>query len=320
MAVSFPKKAPRNRTIDFDSQEGKQFLDLCLSPEDVKKDPERRDVTILGDTFETLSALPSNFVDLLIVDPPYNREKVYGSSAYRRRPGREYVEFTRSWISALRHTLRDSASVYVCSDWQSSLLIAPVLTEFFTIHNRITWQREKGRGSQKNWKNSHEDIWFCSLGDQYTYNANAVKLRRRVLAPYRQDGVARDWSQTSEGKFRDTFASNFWDDVTIPFWSMPENTAHPTQKSEKMLAKMILASSSPGDVVLDPFAGSGSTSVVAKKLGRHYVGIEREPQYCAWAEYRIARADLDPSIQGYRDGVFWERNSSPRHGGVTVES
>ena len=91
---------------------------------------------------------------------------------------------------------------------------------------------------------------------------------------------------------------------------MPENTAHPTQKPEKLLAKLILASSNPGDVVLDPFAGSGSTAVTAKKLGRHYIGIEQNKQYCVWAEKRLEMADTDTSIQGYADGVFWERNTA----------
>ena len=93
---------------------------------------------------------------------------------------------------------------------------------------------------------------------------------------------------------------------------MPENTAHPTQKPEKLLAKLILASSNPGDVVFDPFLGSGSTSVTAKKLNRHYVGLERDGQYCVWAEKRLEMADADPSIQGYADGVFWERNTLSR--------
>ena len=91
---------------------------------------------------------------------------------------------------------------------------------------------------------------------------------------------------------------------------MPENTAHPTQKPEKLLAKLILASTNKGDVILDPFLGSGSTSVTAKKLGRHYIGIEQNPQYCVWTEKRLEMAELDMSIQGYTDGVFWERNTS----------
>jgi site-specific DNA-methyltransferase (adenine-specific) len=90
---------------------------------------------------------------------------------------------------------------------------------------------------------------------------------------------------------------------------MPENTDHPTQKPEKLIAKLILASSNPGDVVLDPFLGSGTTSVVAKKLGRRFVGIETDEHYCVLAEKRLALAEADDSIQGFSDGVFWERNT-----------
>jgi site-specific DNA-methyltransferase (adenine-specific) len=90
---------------------------------------------------------------------------------------------------------------------------------------------------------------------------------------------------------------------------MRENTDHPTQKPEKLLAKIILASSRAGDLVFDPFLGAGTSSVTAKKLGRRYCGIEREAPYAALAERRLAMAEEDPSIQGYTDGVFWERNS-----------
>lgn len=89
------------------------------------------------------------------------------------------------------------------------------------------------------------------------------------------------------GDFRDTCPSNIWSDITVPFWSMPENTDHPTQKSEKLIAKFLLASSNAGDLVLDPFLGSGTTSVVAKKLGRRAVGIELSEEYCLLTERRL---------------------------------
>ena len=154
-----------------------------------------------------------------------------------------------------------------------------------------------------------EDIWFATKSNKYTFNLDAVKTRKKVIAPYRVDGVPKDWDETCQGNFRNTCPSNFWDDITIPFWSMAENTAHPTQKSEKLFSKIILASSNPGDVILDPFLGSGTTSVVSKKLNRNYIGIEQNAQYCVWAEKRLETADIDKSIQGYVDGVFWERNS-----------
>ena len=124
--------------------------------------------------------------------------------------------------------------------------------------------------------------------------------------------MPKDWEETADGNFRNTYPSNFRDDISIPYWSMPENTAHPTQKPEKLLAKLILASSRPGDIVLDPFLGSGSASVTAKKLGRHYVGIESNEQYCVWAEKRLETAEQDASVQGYTNGVFWERNTHAR--------
>ena len=102
---------------------------------------------------------------------------------------------------------------------------------------------------------------------------------------------------------------NFWDDISIPYWSMPENTEHPTQKPEKLIAKLILASCPKNGIVLDPFVGSGTTSVVAKKLGRNYVGIEINEEYCCWTEKRLDIAEHNREIQGYSSGVFWERNT-----------
>jgi site-specific DNA-methyltransferase (adenine-specific) len=90
---------------------------------------------------------------------------------------------------------------------------------------------------------------------------------------------------------------------------MAENTAHPTQKSEKLIAKLILASTQPQDFVFDPFLGSGTTSVVAKKLGRRYLGIDLDEEYCLLAEHRLERAEQESTIQGWVDGVFWERNT-----------
>lgn len=130
------------------------------------------------------------------------------------------------------------------------------------------------------------------------------------MAPYtNEEGIPKDLDRTENGDYRLTHPSNLWTDLTVPFWSMPENTEHPTQKPEKLLAKLILASSHPGDLVFDPFLGSGTTAVVAKKLGRRYIGIEIDPLFCAIAEKRLDLAEKDTTIQGYSQGVFWERNT-----------
>lgn len=210
----------------------------------------------------------------------------------------------------MKPLLREGGSIYGCCDWATSLILGRVLGEFFDVRNWITWQREKGYGAKANWKNGMEDVWFATNGDGYVFNLDAVKIRKRVNAPYRENGKPKDWVETKSGSWRDTCPSNCRDGITVPFWSMPENTAHPTHKPEKLIAKIVLASSREDDVVFDPFLGSGTTSVVAKKLGRRWVGIEREDPYCVWAEERLERAGEDPSIQGYVNGVLWERNSA----------
>ena len=302
--------AQRNKTLRLSVEEGRPYLERCLR---ITRPAELREVvdrTIVGDAFQVLPLLPRASVDLLIADPPYNLDKKFHGSAFRRLPEEEYEEYTANWLELVRPLLKPTASLYVCCDWRSSAAVSRALARFFTIRNRITWQREKGRGSRSNWKNAMEDIWFATVSARCTFNLDAVRMRRRVIAPYRVDGAPKDWEETPDGNFRDTCPSNFWDDISVPYWSMAENTAHPTQKPEKLLAKLILASSNPGDLVLDPFAGSGSTAVTAKKLGRRFIGIEQNEQYCVWAEKRLENADSDPTIQGYADGVFWERNTA----------
>ena len=306
------KKAPRNRTIDTPVSKESAHLARCIRiNEPVDDISSVLNRTVIGDSLAVCSLLPAGSVDLVIADPPYNRTKAFSGSKFSKKKTADYEAYTREWISCVYPLLKPTGSIYVCCDWESSLIIGQVLSEYFKIRNRITWQREKGRGAKANWKNGLEDIWFATKGDSYTFNLNAVKMRKKVIAPYRVDGKPKDWEETKSGNYRDTCPSNFWDDITIPFWSMPENTAHPTQKPEKLIAKIMLASSAPGDTVLDPFLGSGTSSVVAKKLGRRYIGIEKEEQYCLWAEQRLEMAGADPAIQGYVNGVFWERNMLP---------
>lgn len=303
-------KSERNKTIDTSIEEGKRYLDKCIHITSKQKNLSVvLDKTIQGDMFTVCPFLPEKSVDLIIVDPPYNLTKNFNGTVFQKKQAKEYEEYTRRWLAVVYPLLKDNGSIYVCCDWETSLIIGQVLAEFFTIRNRITWQREKGRGAKNNWKNGLEDIWYATKSNSYTFNLDAVKTRKKVIAPYKTNGVPKDWQETENGNYRNTCPSNFWDDITIPFWSMPENTAHPTQKSEKLIAKIVLASSNPDDVIFDPFLGSGTTSVVAKKLGRHYFGIELEKQYCIWAEQRIELSESDPSIQGYVDNVFWDRNT-----------
>ena len=302
-------KAPKNKTIDLSVEEGAEYLARCIRVEAPAALNEVLDRTILGDCLAVLPLLPRGIADLLIADPPYNLDKDFHGSRFSRMDDAAYEAYTGQWLDAALPCLKPNGSVYVCCDWRSSAVIGRVLESRLHVRNRITWQREKGRGAKKNWKNSMEDIWFATLSEDYSFDADAVRQRRRVLAPYRDKGQPKDWQETKDGRFRDTAPSNFWDDISIPYWSMPENTAHPTQKPEKLMAKLILASCPKGGTVLDPFLGSGSSAVTAKKLGRHFVGIEQNPRYCVWCEKRLELAERNPGIQGYADGVFWERNT-----------
>lgn len=305
------EKAGRNKTIDTPLSEGQIYLDRCITITQAQSNLSAAlDKTIIGNMLEVCTLLPAKSIDLIIADPPYNLTKSFNGTTFVKKKDADYEKYTRQWLSVLKPLLKDNGSIYVCCDWQSSLIVGKVLSEFFRVRNRITWQREKGRGAKANWKNGMEDIWFATMAKEYTFHVEDVKIRRKVIAPYKVDGKPKDWEETEEGNFRNTYPSNFWDDISIPYWSMPENTAHPTQKPEKLLAKLILASSNPGEVVFDPFLGSGSTSVTAKKLNRHYVGIEQNEQYCVWAEKRLEMAEIDKEIQGYTDGVFWERNTN----------
>lgn len=300
-------KSARNKTIDFPLSSAQVYLKKAVKEEDA--DIINENSVVIGDVFSALKKVKDNSVDLLIVDPPYNMEKNFHGNSFKKMSSEKYAEYTEKWIAAVKPKLKKTASVYVCCDWKSALIIGPILDKHFILRNRITWQREKGRGCKDNWKNSMEDVFYATLSDEFTFNLFAVKQRKKVIAPYRINGVPKDWEETENGKFRLTCPSNFWDDVSVPYWSMAENTAHPTQKPEKLIAKLILASSNEDELVLDPFSGSGTSAVVAKKLGRNYICIEQNPLYCAWAIKRLEIAETDKTVQGYDGKAFYERNS-----------
>jgi site-specific DNA-methyltransferase (adenine-specific) len=271
---------------------------------------EVRDHIFCQDLFTALPRLPEQSVDLMFADPPYNLTKSFNDRKFRKTSLDEYSEWLDSWLGPAVRILKPTASVYICGDWRSAAAIHRVGEKYLIPQNRITWEREKGRGAKANWKNCSEDIWFFTVNDDYYFDVEAVKVKRQVIAPYTDgNGAPKDWAETQDGRFRVTHPSNLWTDLTVPYWSMPENTDHPTQKPEKLLAKIILASSRNGDLVFDPFNGSGTTTVVAKKLERHYLGVEVDPTYCCLAQKRLDLAANDRSIQGYVDGIFWERNT-----------
>ena len=302
-------RANRNRTLTIAENEITTLEKAIINADDLKKSFADNSV-INADLFDCLDAIPNDYFHLIIIDPPYNLAKDFHGNKFSKLNTTSYETYLRSWFGKVCDKLTPNGTLYMCGDWQCSLSMQKVISEQLTILNRITWQREKGRGAKANWKNAMEDIWFAVKNPKdYYFDVEAVKMKRKVIAPYKVDGKPKDWEQTESGNFRITYPSNFWDDISIPFWSMPENTDHPTQKPEKLYAKLILASTKPGDKIFDPFLGSGTSAVVAYKLNRNYVGIELNRDYCLWAAKRLMNATKNKVIQGYSDNVFWERNA-----------
>lgn len=303
------KKAPRNRTIVLDETDAKKYRKNVVYFGGKKSLSKTKNKIICGDSFQVLQKLPKEKFDLLFADPPYNLSKNFGKNSFKQTSIREYEKWLDSWLADCVKLLKPNSSLYICGDWRSSSAIQRIGMKYFTLRNRITWEREKGRGAKTNWKNSSEDIWFFTVSDDYYFDVEAVKLKRKVIAPYKENGKPKDWKESKNGNFRITSPSNLWTDLSVPFWSMPENTEHPTQKPEKLMAKIILASTKEKDLILDPFSGSGTTAVTAKKLNRNFTCIEADEKYCLLTEKRLEMAEKDKSIQGFADGVFWERNS-----------
>ena len=303
-------RSERNKTLILTPEDKDRFSKCLISSPSALSLRDIENKTIHADLFSVLDFLPEAFADLIIIDPPYNLDKTFSELKFKRMSDEEYLNYLESWFPKVLKCLKPSGSLYLCGDWKCTSALYTIMSKYMLVMNRITWQREKGKGAKANWKNGMEDIWFgVNNPKEYYFDIESVKIRKKVVAPYRENGKPKDWEETATGNFRMTHPSNFWDDVTVPYWSMPENTDHPTQKPEKLIAKLILASCPENGIVFDPFLGSGTTSVVAKKLNRRYCGVELNSDYACYAEKRLQMAEKDKSIQGYSDGVFWERNS-----------
>ena len=239
----------RNRTLVLTEEDRRR----PVPPLNIRPRP---DGIYCGDAVDGLSVAPA--ADLIFADPPYDKKP----------------QWHAKWIVGAARALRPGGSIYVCCDWRLSGAIQSLLERHFTVRNRITWRREKGRGAARNWKQNMEDIWFATRGDDYTFNL--VKWKKPIIAPYRRNGKPKDWVEENGERYRWTHPSNIWIDLCVPFWSMPENTPHPYQKPEKLVERVILASSNPGDLLLDPFVGSGTSAVVARRLGRRFLGFETD--------------------------------------------
>ena len=252
--MDMKERAGRNRTLAVLPEEIETLRKQITYIDGLKSRKDYLNKTINGDLIEVLPILPDEFADLIIIDPPYNLSKKFNGLNFNAMSDDKYESYLDSWLPEVCKKLKPNGSLYLCGDWKCTSSLQRALEKNLTVMNRITWQREKGRGAKSNWKNGMKDIWFAVKNPRdYYFDVETVKMKRKVIAPYKIDGKPKDWEECDSGNFRITYPSNFWDDISIPFWSMPENTDHPTQKPEKLYAKLVLASSKKGDVVFDPF-------------------------------------------------------------------
>ncbi len=248
------------------------------------------DQILRGDCIAELERLPAGSVDLVFADPPYNLQL----EGRLTRPDQstvdgvddewdrfdsfaDYDAFTRSWLMAVRRVLKPDGALWVIGSYHNIFRVGAVLQDIgFWILNDVIWRKTNPmpnfRG--RRFANAHETLIWAARGADtrnYAFNYDALKSFNDDLQ------MRSDW--------------------TLPICTGEERLkrdgrkVHPTQKPEALLYRVLLASSAPGDVVLDPFFGTGTTGAVARKLGRHFIGIERDPNYAAAAEARIAAID-----------------------------
>ena len=252
------------------------------------------DAVLQGDCLAAMAGLPAASVDLVFADPPYNLQlrgdlhrpdnsRVDGvEEAWDRFAGfAEYDSFTRAWLAACRRVLKPNGALWVIGTYHNIFRIGAALQDLgFWILNDVVWRKTNPmpnfRG--RRFTNAHETLLWCahSRAARYTFNYEAMKALNEELQ------MRSDW--------------------LIPLCGGPERLrdddgrkAHPTQKPEALLHRVLLASTRPGDIVLDPFFGTGTTGAVAKRLGRRCIGIEQDPAYVALARRRIAAVRRSPA-------------------------
>jgi len=269
------------------------------------------DTLIEGDCLEVLESLPENSVDLIFADPPYNlqlRQELYRPNMTlvdavddtwdKFASFRDYDDFTRSWLNACRRVLSNSGTLWVIGSYHNIFRVGSLMQDIgYWILNDVVWVKTNPMPNFRGvrFTNAHETLIWASKakGSTYTFNHHAMKTFNNGKQ------MRSDW--------------------LLPICAGSERIringqkAHSTQKPEALLERVIAASSKPGDIVLDPFVGSGTTAAVAKRLHRHWIGIEKEPGYVAIARQRIDDVvpDLFPDIlSDPRDGARSRRGPS----------
>lgn len=260
---------------------------------------------VWGDTLDVLpTAVADGTVDLIFADPPYNIGKTFGNSTESWPNDEAYVEWCRTWLEICFKKLAPHGTLYLMSSTQAIPFLDIYVRRHLTILSRIIWYYDSSGKQARNYYGSrYEPILHCVQDPKnYVFNAKDILVEaktgsKRKLIDYRGD--------TPKPYNTEKVPGNVWQMPRVRY-RMSEYEEHPTQKPEALLRRIILASSNPGDLVLDPFSGSFTTGAVALRLQRRFIGIEQEREYCKIGLRRLGIADhfegerLSPPEKSFR--------------------
>ncbi len=247
----------------------------------------------VGDAIAWLHSLEAESVDLIFADPPYNIKKAEWDTFESQG---QYVEWSLQWITEAARVLKPTGTLYVCGFSEILADLKLPASQYFRGCRWLVWHYKNKANLGSDWGRSHESILHFRKSRKFTFNTDDVRI------PYGNHTLkypVHPQAETSQYGKGNNSKNEIWrphpggakprDVIEIPTTcnGMHEKTPHPTQKPEELLRKLVLASSNPGDLVIDPFLGSGTTAVVAEQLGRKWKGCDISPEYCRWAVQRL---------------------------------
>ena len=252
---------------------------------------EEDGVLFCGDSLELLKRIKNASVDLIFADPPYSLKKAEWDTFKSQA---DYIRFSMKWIKEASRVLKDTGSLYVCGFSEILADIHHPAMRYFYNCRWLIWHYKNKANLGSDWGRSHESILCLRKSQKYVMNIDSIRIPYNAHTLKYPAHPQAETSQYGNGKKRGEWMPNPLgakpkDVIEIPTTcnGMGEKTPHPTQKPEELLRKVILASSSKGDVILDPFVGSGTAAVCAKQLGRRWIGIDQEETYLQWAVDRL---------------------------------
>lgn len=270
----------------------------------------------LGDSLEILKKIKDASVDMIFADPPYSIKKADWDTFKNQE---EYIRFSCKWIKEASRILKPTGTLYICGFTEILADLHHPAMKYFYNCRWLIWHYKNKANLGNDWGRSHESILCLRKSKEYTMNIDMVRIPYNSHTLKYPSRPQAETSQYGSGKGRNDWTPNPLgakpkDVIEIPTTcnGMGEKTPHPTQKPEELLRKIILASSNEGDIVLDPFVGSGTTAVCAKQLKRNWIGIDKEEQYLLWASDRLKNVSkktiedwiqYDKSIVARRDMI-----------------